>query len=226
MGPEARKASVNDLLTLAAHWNRDDPRGTMQRWVAISLFEPYPGSNTPTILNKSLEGVDRRLLYPAMRALLRNDDSVVRGCVGSYLKQLTDADLAVLLPEIIKAIEEMAPSDEMWADDIRLAGLDLLSRRHIREGMVLCVSTIERRWGNDLQKRLEYLKRYGVQAKEVLPRLRKKRSDWPAGAKAIDRCIADIEASKDSPTVVEMKDFIAHASTNPDASINTKNGTP
>ena len=82
-----------------------------------------------------------------------------------------------MLPEIIKAIEEMAPSDEMFADGIRTAGLDLLSRLHIREGMELCVSTIERRWGNDFQKRLEYLKRYGVHAKEVLPQLRKKRPE-------------------------------------------------
>ena len=45
-----------------------------------------------------------------------------------------------MLPEIIKAIEEMAPSDEMLADGIRMAGLDLLSRRHIREGMdLLCI---------------------------------------------------------------------------------------
>ena len=39
-----------------------------------------------------------------------------------------------LLPAIIKATEKPAPSDEMFADVIRLAGLDLLSRLHIREG--------------------------------------------------------------------------------------------
>ena len=103
---------------------------------------------------------------------MENEDGVVRGCVASYLSQLTDRDLVVMLPDIIKAIEEMAPSNEMLADGIRPAGLDLLSRLHIREGMDLCVSTIELRWGNDVQKRLEYLKRYGVHAKEVLPQLR------------------------------------------------------
>jgi hypothetical protein len=128
-----------------------------------------------------------------------------------------------ILPELIKAIEEMAPSDEMFADGIRLAGLDLLSRLHIREGMHLCVSTIEWRWGNEFQKRLEFLTRYGVHAKEVLPQLRKKRPEWPDGAKAIDTCIADIEAGKNAPTLVSLKDFIARASS---GSNDMKKGTP
>ena len=135
LGPEARKASVNDLLALAASQNPDDPRGRIDLFLATALFTPSPGTSTPTILDNSLEGVDRGLLYPALRALLQNDDSVVRGCVAPYLNQLTDRDLAVMLPEIVKAIEEMAPSDEMFADGIRTAGLDLLSRLHIREGM-------------------------------------------------------------------------------------------
>jgi hypothetical protein len=225
LGPQARKGSINDLLELAASKNSSDPWGMTNRAVATALFTPYPGSNTPTILNRSLEGVDRRLLYPAMRALLRNDDSVVRDSLAPYLKQLTDRDLAVMLPEVIKAIEQMAPSNEMFADDIRTAGLDLLSRRHIREGMELCVSTIEWRWGNELQPRLDCLKRYGVHAREVLPQLRKKRPEGRDGAMAIDKCIAAIEASKDSPNVVDLKDFIAHASATVGVSNSTNKGT-
>jgi hypothetical protein len=163
------------------------------------------------------------LLYPAMEALLRNDDGLVRYGLAPYLKQLTDSDLAIMLPEIVKAIEEMSPSDEMFADGIRLAGLDLLSSLHIKEGMNLCVSTIEKRWGNDLRKRLEFLKRYGVHANEVMPQLRKKRLERPDGAKIIDTAIADIEANKDAPALVSLKDFIARASA---GSNDTKKGTP
>ena len=218
LGPEARKASVHDLLALAASQNPDDPRGRIDLYLATALFTPSPGTSTPTILNNSLEGVDRQLLYPALRALLRNDDSVVRDCVAPYLNKLTDRDLAVMLPEIVQAIEEMAPSDEMFADGIRTAGLDLLARLHIREGMDLCVATIEQRWGNDLQARLECLKRYGVHAQEVLPQLRKKRPESADGAKAFDKYIAAIEASKDAPPLVSLKDFIARASARGDAS--------
>ena len=62
-----------------------------------------------------------------MESLLQNDDALARyGASAPYLDQLTDRDLAALLPAIVKAIEELAPSDEMFGDGIRLAGLDLL----------------------------------------------------------------------------------------------------
>ena len=228
LGPQARKASVNDLLALAASKNPFDPRGMAHRAAAAALFDPNPDLRQPGVLHHSLEGVDRRLLYPAMESLLQNDDALARYGLAPYLNQLTDRDLAVMLPLIVTAIEKMAPSDEMFADGIRTAGLDLLSRLHIREGLDLCVSTIEFRWGNDVQKRLEYLKRYGVHAKEVLPQLRKKRPESADGAKAFDKCIADIEASKDAPTVVSLKDFITRASASGDVSKDnsTKKGKP
>jgi hypothetical protein len=228
LGPQARKASVNDLLALAASKNPSDPRGMAHRAVAAALFDPNPDLWQPGVLHHSLEGVDRRLLYPAMESLLQNDDALARYGLAPYLNQLTDRDLAVVLPLIVTAIEEMAPSDEMFADGIRTAGLDLLSRLHIREGMGLCVSTIEFRWGNDVQKRLEYLKRYGVHAKEVLPQLRKKCEGTapPEALKAINKCIADIEVSNDAPTLVDLKDFVAHASANADTSNKLKKGKP
>ncbi len=228
LGPQARKASVNDLLALAASKNSLDPRGMAHRAAAAALFDPNPDLRQPGVLNHSLEGVDRRLLYPAMKSLLQNDDALARYGLAPYLNQLTDRDLAVMLPLIVTAIEKMAPSDEMFADGIRTAGLDLLSRLHIREGLDLCVSTIEFRWGNDVQKRLEYLKRYGVHAKEVLPQLRKKRPESADGAKAFDKCIVDIEASKYAPTVVSLKDFIARASASGAVSKDnsTKKGKP
>ena len=212
LSPEVCKASLNELLALVARKNPNDPRGMTHRAAAAAIFAPHPGKKSQTILNNFLEGVDRKLLYPAMRSVLQNDDGAARLCLNGYLDKLTDKDLAVMLPDIIQAIETMAPSDEMFADSIRLAGLDLLSRRHIREGMDLCVSTIEWRWGNDYRKRMEYLKRYGAHAKEVLPQLRDKRSTKHAdGVKNIDKVIAEIEASADRPTLVSLKEFISKA---------------
>jgi hypothetical protein len=130
-----------------------------------------------------------------------------------------------MLPDIIKAIETLAPSNEMFADQIRTGGLDLLSLRHIREGMNLCVSTIEPRWGNDYKKRLEYLLRYGAHAKEVLPELRTKRPASEEGAKIFDDFIARIEASTNAPVLVTLKEFTSSAGANGDASNNTKKET-
>jgi hypothetical protein len=234
LSPAVRKAGVNDLLVLAVRKNPADPRGMANRAVAAALFDPNPDLGQPGILRHSLEGVDRRLLYPAMESLLQNDDGLARYGLVPYVRQLADRDLAALLPAILKAVEKMAPSDEMFGDGIRLAGLDLLSRLHIREGMPLCVSVIEMdRWneGERLLPCLKCLLRYGVHAREVLPQLReafRRTPDWMVKnyQKTFDKAIADIEASKDSPTLVSLKDFIAKASASGDASNNTKKGKP
>lgn len=126
LGPEARKASVSDLLRMTVSSNPADPRRMAQRAACTALFSPYPGSRTPrsSILAESLEGVDRELLYPAVRSVLQNQDGAARGSLQPIYGKLTDRDLVALLPEILEAIRDLAPSNEMFGDDIRLAGLD------------------------------------------------------------------------------------------------------
>ncbi len=144
-----------------------------------------------------------------MQALLQNEDSVARASVGKVFDELTDRDLVELLPAITKAIEHLAPSNEMFGDGIRLAGLDLLSRLHIREGMTLCVSVMEpSRWGagNRVGPCLEYLQRYGSHAKAVLPQLREIRAKTQQ-AEPIDQCIAAIETSTSTPVLVSIAEF-------------------
>ena len=142
---------------------------------AVLTLPRLSRSSPKSILAESLEGVDRQLLYPAIRSVLENEDSAARGSLQPIYGKLTDRDLVALLPAILKAIRDLAPSNEMFGDGIRLAGLDLVSRLHLREGMPLCVSVIEpKRWGSDrrLPKCMECLARYGVHAKAVLPQLR------------------------------------------------------
>ena len=236
LSPEARKACVNDLLVLAAHRTPDDPRGMTQRADAGALFEPYPGSDEPQgILADSLAGVDRQLLYPAMESVLENDDGATRLTLEHIYDKLTERDLAVLLPAIVKAIEKLAPSDEMFGDVIRMAGLDLLSRLHIREGMQMCVSLMEvERWGEEdrVLPCLDYLKRYGKHANALVPQLQEIRRNLIKNnpesklVKPLNDSIVRIKASKTSPTLVDMKDFIAQAAAKGDAPANPKQHTP
>lgn len=209
LGPEARKDSVSDLLVMAVRSNPADPREMVPRAAATALFAPYPGSRGPkSILADSLDGVDRQLLYPAVQAVLENQDGEARGTLGRIYGKMTDRDVVALLPAIVKAIDKIAPSNEMFADGVRIAGLDLLSRLHIREGMALCVSVIEpNRWGSGkrMPQCLEYLGRYGTNAKEVLPQLKA----ISRGNPDIEKAIASINAATASPTLVDMKDFKA-----------------
>jgi hypothetical protein len=226
LGPEARKASVNDLLALAARKNPADPREMTHRAVANALFEPYPGSDGPQgILAESLSGVDRHLLYPAIQSVLENDDGAARLTLERVYEKLTDRDLAVMLPAIVKATEKLAPSDEMFGDVIRLAGLNLLARLHIREGIPLCVSVMELdRWGGGDRAPgcMKALRQYGVHAKEVVPQLKEMSRRANDENKELNKLIAEIETATDSPTLVNLKDFVARASAKADDSHNTR----
>ena len=218
LGSEARKDSVSDLLAVTVQANPADPRRLVARSASVALFSNYPGKRGPrSILADSLDGVDREQLYPAIRALLQHEDSVPRSAVGKTLERLDDRDLVVLLPDIAKAVEHLAPSNEMFGDGIRLAGLDLLSRLHIREGMALCLSVMEpERWGEGKRSEscLASLQRYGAHAKPLLPKLKEAR-EYLATEKRVapdrladfDKAIAAIEASSDEPELVSIADF-------------------
>jgi HEAT repeat protein len=217
------KDSLGELFAMSLRPTPADPRRMHQRAASRALFSPYPGNSEPrSILSDSLDNVDRKQLQLVMKSFLENEDSVVRASIIPVLGRLSDRELAPLLPDLVRAIETLAPTNEMWADDIRQSGLDILSRRHIREGMLLCVSTIEWRWGLDVQKRMEFLSRYGKNAREVLPGLRKlvrdlekneKGAEPSDNRKALNRAITDIDAAKEAPQLVSLKGFIANALT-------------
>jgi hypothetical protein len=218
LSPAERAASVSDLLALIVRANPADPRRQAARYASFSLFSPFPGARGPrSILAQSLDGVDRAQLIPALQTLLTHEDSVPRATVQKTFKHLADADLVALLPDIVKAIEKLAPSNEMFADGIRLAGLDLLSRLGIREGMALCVAVMEPdRWGErDRSKScLAYLARYGAHAKPLLPRIQEARAYLATVKKRpaeemeeFDALVAAIESSTATPTLVRVADF-------------------
>ena len=127
--------TVPQLLKLLAEVDEQrDPRGMQQRYLTFALFENRDG-----MLSRSLEGVDREALYQAVRAGLKNQDGRARGSIGSVYRNLSAEDLQPLLPAIYQAIVEPAPSGEMFADTIRVEGLELLAKHHIEEGIAACV---------------------------------------------------------------------------------------
>jgi len=220
MGPEVRKAAIPDLLRAASLKDPADRRNRVQGALAEALFTPGPGKREPkSILADSLEGVDRPLLYAAIRDLLKNEDGRIRGLVAPVYKMLSPADAAALMPDIVAAIRKPAPSGEMFAYGIRMAGLDLLARLRIREGMLLCVDIMnEFRWGRDLNDCIKPLSRYGAAAREFVPRLRETRealivkdSDQKRREKdrdALDKLIAQIEGDAKPPALRSVEDFI------------------
>jgi len=214
IGAPAMRA-VPQLLELLAQVDpANDPRGMQQRYLSFALFD---GGG---MLSRSLDGVDRKALYEAVRAGLKNQDGRARGAIGSVYRNLVTEEIQPLLPAIYQAVVEPAPSGEMFADSIRVEGLQLLSKHHIEEGISACVryTRDQNPWASEKRtpELMKILLRYGTHAKVVIPELtriadyfEKDEKDFPkhlmaAKAKSVRETILAIEAATDSPTLTRL----------------------
>lgn len=215
IGAPATKA-VPQLLELLAKVDvKNDPRGMQQRYLSFALFE------RDGMLGRSLEGVDRPALYKAVRAGLKNEDGRARGSIGSVYRHLSLEEIKPLLPAIHEAILQPAPSGEMFADEIRVEGLRLLSQHHIEEGMkALVIYTRDQNpWASEIRtpELMKILLTYGTHAKVVIPELTRiahyfeqEEKDFPPAlmrmkAKSVRETITAIESSTDSPKLIGIK---------------------
>ena len=219
IGGPARK-TVPQLLNLLAQVDeKHDPRGMQQRYLCFALFD------RDGILGRSLEGVDHRELYKAVRAGLKNQDGRARGSIGSVYGRLSLEEVKPLLPAILEAIVQPAPSGEMFADGIRVEGLKLLAQHHIEEGMEALVryTRDQNPWESQIRtpELMKILLKYGTHAKVIIPELtqianyfEKEEKDFPPHlmrmkAKSVRDTIASIEATTDTPetaTIFELAD--------------------
>ena len=175
-GETTLQAVTPDLLKLAVRTLPADPRRMAQRAVATALFARPRGGTRGRFVD-SLDYDDPPALVAAVGGILANEDGRTRGLLTPVMKNLQDdAQLAAYLPAVLEVTRISAPSGIMFADGIRMAGLDLLSRMRIRDGMAFCVEQIDPlRWGgpNRIPRCLAALKRYGANARPLLPQLKK-----------------------------------------------------
>lgn len=203
MSQGVRAASVPDLLRAALINDPADRRQRLVGEVAKALFSLSPGTSEPKpILAKSLDGVDRALLLPALRQVITNEDGLIRGLAAGVYPLLTENDVSALLPEIVDAIRTNAPSGEMFRHDVRYGGLDLLARMRIAEGMALSIDLMnEFEWGSEPSRCIRALRIYGGAARDLIPRLQETITAMRAHDEAnkgdintLNRNIAAIEA--------------------------------
>ncbi|MDC3254932.1 HEAT repeat domain-containing protein [bacterium] len=214
---DAAMPAVPELLELLAQMDKEkDPRGMQQRYLSFALFNRRGG-----LLGRSLEGVDRELLYRAVRAGLKNDDGRARGSFGSVYQRLSFEEIKPLLPAIHRAVVEPSPSGIMFADGIRKEGLKLLATHRIEEGMQACVdyTRSQNPWASEKRtpEVMKILLEYGAHAKAMCPELEEIAAGFASGEKGFPRrlsrdktavirkTIQAIEASDYWPELVRLK---------------------
>lgn len=207
---EPGMAALPDLLEMiAGEPAEDDPRNMEQRYLSTVVFG--------RMLKKSVDGVDQELLRKAIIAGLQNEDGRSRGAVGGIYQRLSYEEIKPLLPAIHEAVVTPAPSGIMFADGVRLAGLDILAKYHIKEGMPLCIDLLDLdRWNKKsrVARCFAALEKYGASAKPMLRRLKEveqelmqhpeKRMLEPI-IKQLQELMRKIETSEDGPVLKSLK---------------------
>jgi len=179
IGQDAMVALPKLLEMIAEGPTEDDPRNMQQRYLCFAVFGK--------MLKKSIEGVDRDALRKAVVAGLQNQDGRARGTIGSVYQHLSYDEIKPLLPAIQEAIVTPSPSGIMFAAGIRLAGLEILAKHRIKEGIPLCLQVMEiDKWGKQarIKSCLNALAKYGGAAKPILPELHQLEKDLLAHGEA------------------------------------------
>jgi hypothetical protein len=201
------------LERLARGPTKEDPRGMEQRYLCFAVFGQ--------MLKNSLDGVDPDQLRQAVVAGLQNQDGRARGTISAIYQNLPYEQLKPLLPAIHRAVVEPAPSGIMFADEVRVRGLELLSKHHIEEGMAACVGYIrtQNKWASEKRtpELLRILHTYGAHAKPFIPELQKIAKSFDGGeegfpghlskqkAAMLREAITTIEGSQERPELTRIQ---------------------
>lgn len=171
---QAGMDALPEILTMLAKGpTESDPRGMEQRYLSVIVFGG--------MLKNSIDQVDRDLLNQAIIAGLKNQDGRSRSSVAGIFKKFSFEEIKPLLPAIYEATAIPAPSGVMFASGVRIAGIEVLAKHKIREGLPLCIEVMDiHSWGKArrIPRCLSALEAYGVAAKVILPELRQLEKDF------------------------------------------------
>lgn len=173
MGASAKEALPEMLTMMAKGESPKDPRAMEQRYLSFFIF----GNMLKSI---PVSEIDQNLLQKAIMAGLQNQDGRARGSISGIYDKLSYEQIKPLLPAIHLAIAKPSPSGEMFAGQVRVAGLKLFAKHKIAEGLPLCIPVMDiESWGKQdrIAGVLGAIETYGAGAKSILPDLKKLETD-------------------------------------------------
>jgi hypothetical protein len=155
----AAVSTAEPLLPIMA----EDPLHMGHSKLAMLLFND--------VLSGSLDGVDRNLLYPAIRAVAETPVGKGRSALQSTYENLTYDDVLALSETIVDSIVYRAPADVMFLHGVRAGGMTALHKYDIAEGVPAGMLYAENTYwnGDNRIQAFERLGAYGGSLLDVTP---------------------------------------------------------
>ena len=114
-----------------------DPLHLANGRIGMLLFYHGNSHGPRGVIWDDLTGVDREVLYPAIRAIAETPTGLARSGLQRAYHNLTIDDVEALADTIVESIAVRAPADKMFSDGIRLGGIQVLEKHDIAEGVPL-----------------------------------------------------------------------------------------
>jgi hypothetical protein len=183
IGKAAKEKAVPVILKMATRTFPDDPREMHQRYISYLLWGDGYNGSPRGLLQHDMDGVDQKLLVPAIKKIIRNEDGQTRCYVSRGIRKMSFEQLGPLWPDLIWALKNPSPSGIMFNADIRETSMDLLLKYRFKEGIPYIAEyarTMKQHGSeNRIYRVMDALKSYGAAAKSALP-------DINEGIKAIE----------------------------------------
>lgn len=175
IGKPAREKAVPVMLKMAVKKLPNDPREMNQRYIAFVLWGGGVNGAPRGLLQRDMQGVDHKLLVPAIKKMIRNEDGLARSFVARAIRMMSFEELAPLWPDVIYGLKEPAPSGIMFNADIRETCMNVLVKYRFKEAVPYVADYVRNMKQHGSQERIyrvmDTLKSYGAVAKPALPKL-------------------------------------------------------
>ena len=172
----ANLAVVDTILAAAASTAaplypmvEEDPLQFAHGKIAILLFYSGNAYGPKGILWDNLSGINRSLLYPAIRAVANNPVGFARSTLNQTYKNLTEEEVITVSATIIDSILKRAPADKMFSGGIRSGGVTALKKFGIAEGVPACMAYAADEVGGARRNIISLLGSFGGSVYSVQP---------------------------------------------------------
>lgn len=172
----ARQSVLQQVLVATAAsakpwWpiDEEDPLQFAHGRLAVLLFYGGSAYGPKGIIWNNLSGVDRTLLYPAIRATAGSPLGFTRNNLQWTYPMLTHAETLAVSNAVVDSVLEFAPSDRMFAFSVRQKGFELLEKFSIAEGIPAGLKYMVETKAGDRTGALRTLEKYAASYTNITP---------------------------------------------------------